>query len=366
VEPVFDKRGGDLLRFDRSTDTGTDPVPTDDVLYIWQHDPDVEIGPPKSSAVEAAIMAATAARSTDSYVDTFFKRGAIKPSVFLMKGNIAPAEREKVRSWWRRLFRGSKSAWGENILNADTFDVKQVGEGLESLENGALTDKLREDIATALGVPHSILFSNAANFAVAEQDFRNLYTLTVAPLAAHMADVMNEQLFSRFNVTLEFNHDQMDIFQEDEEDRTASLINLLNAWASSDPDLTVTGMQMLGMELPAGVEWDEFRAALAGAREAQPPAAAENIPTATGTQPTNEETRALSDGFREIDDGRSLLRADLDKWFRKSLKRFRAGKGAAVNFESDHIDAPSAMLIHEFLSAAESSGDIARVFDVSV
>jgi hypothetical protein len=54
---------------------------------------------------------------------------------------------------------------------------------MESLTNSELTTERRQSIATALGVPHSIVAADAANFATAQQDEINFLNNCIIPKA---------------------------------------------------------------------------------------------------------------------------------------------------------------------------------------
>jgi hypothetical protein len=58
---------------------------------------------------------------------------------------------------------GITKAFRWRVFNADSINVQQVGDGLESLQDSELTKQQRQDVALALGIPETILFSSAAN-----------------------------------------------------------------------------------------------------------------------------------------------------------------------------------------------------------
>jgi phage portal protein BeeE len=53
-------------------------------------------------------------------------------------------------------------------------------------------------------MPYSILFSEASNFATAQQDEWNLWTLALKPEAEMIEDGFNEQLLGPLGLRLEF------------------------------------------------------------------------------------------------------------------------------------------------------------------
>jgi HK97 family phage portal protein len=340
IKPDWDhfRKTGEL-QFIRKLGRGAEPrtLDAEQVVYIWQSDPDVEIGPPESSDLDAAGMAAGVLRSTDKFTTAFYDRGAIKGTIISLKGNVDRAERQKFKSWWSRIFRGLDNAWGEGIINADAVDITPIGEGLESLENKELTNARREDIATGLGVPQSILFSNAANFAVAEEDKRTFYEGTVVPQSNLIQATLNEQLFEPAGFRMEFMHQNLDIFQEDEEDRSGALVNYVNAGMRLE-----TAVAMLGLEIPEGMMLEEEK----------PQPSAEPVPMVGGTLPEPENERALD-----------LWRTDLERWQRKSLKRLKSRGSASCSFDSDHISGAESMMIQTLLDDAQTADDVKAIFE---
>ena len=75
---------------------------------------------------------------------------------------MAESEAKRFENWWNNMISGVRNAFKTKILNAKSIEPVVVGEGLESLQDTGLTQQKREDIATALGVPQTKLFSSGA------------------------------------------------------------------------------------------------------------------------------------------------------------------------------------------------------------
>lgn len=352
VTPIIDKEG--LKGFTRMLGAEVVPLTVDEVLHFWPHDPDVEVGPPLSSAADAALQAAGAAHSVDEFISMFFKRGAIKATVFTAS-NVLPSDQDKIKTWLDRMFSGLRGAFRPKLFNADKITPVVIGEGIESLENQELSKRLREDIATALGIPQSILFSNAANFAVSSQDYKNLFTLTIAPFADVISDTYNAQLLNQYGLSLEFNPESMDIFQEEENDRSGSLVSLLQAVTSAPPKVVTTMMQMLGMELPGEMQWPEFEAILT-VNTPDP----EPVPVPPVTPEPNDSQEAPHEETPQ----KSALYVELDKWERKALRALKAGDRARMlDFESEIIPASIRRVVLNSLGNASTIEEIKATFE---
>src|SRR3990167_2130834 len=137
--------------------------PGEEVIYFWRPSPYVEqyAEPGNESPGRAALMAAGVIANIDTFTAGFFKHGAIKVTLFKSEG-MAESEAKRFENWWNNMISGVRNAFKTKILNAKSIEPVVVGEGLESLQDTGLTQQKREDIATALGVPQTKLFSSGA------------------------------------------------------------------------------------------------------------------------------------------------------------------------------------------------------------
>jgi hypothetical protein len=231
-----------------------------------------------------------------------------------------------------------------------------VGEGLEALKDAGAISRAREDITAGFGISLAMILSNEANYATAIEDRKTLYTNTVLPLGNFIAEVWNEQLFQPMGYKFMFRHEGMEIFQEDENDRAASLNQIVTSLA--DPELFLIAAEILGYDLTneqiASIEGlvakkDERRAAMA---EQLKPKDEPPTPPQPGEQPP--QLQQGQDNQAQAD--------ETAKFKRKSLRSFKAGKGADVEFESDVIDASLLASIHEKLACANTEDEIKAAF----
>lgn len=245
ITPTIGEDG--VQGFIRSINGRREMLQTEQVLYFWYPDDSVEIGEPHDWPALAALCAAGVLYSVSNFAGSFFDKGAIKVTLLTTKGNVVEAERSRLKAWWDRI-RGK--AWAAEIVNADAVEPVIIGEGLESLSNTELTKEQREDVATALGVPHSMLFSNAATYATSVQDKQNFYEDTIIPEANFIAGAFNEQLLEPLGYRIMFDPQELAIFQEDEEQRSTSFMHYVTAGLRP----SIAG-EMLGLALPDGVDY---------------------------------------------------------------------------------------------------------------
>lgn len=355
IRPKINSDTGEI-KFERTVNGRKKTLTPAEIVYLWAFDPFVEIGPALSSPAIAAASAAGVTLSVDDFAAAFFQRGAIKATLLLTEGRVIESEREKLKAWWQRLFqKGSKSAWQTDIVNGDKLTPVQVGEGLESLENRELAEEKRMQIATALGVPHSILFSNAANYATSDQDDQNFAEDTIIPECEFIAEQLNEQVFEPEGYRLEFTPENLPIFQEDEASRGAALAQLTAAL--EDPEKFLIASAILGYEIPPDA------LAMIQALQARKEQEREKIAAQLqGSDPVSAETPDEPVEDEPADPAVAARSVDLDRWRRKAIKAIKAGKSAVVKFESEVINPALTAAIGGALEDAQTPEAVQAVF----
>lgn len=232
VKPKLDKVNG-LEGFTRVFDAmnkkfypleGGEPCP---IIYFFRADPFTEIGPgTNNSPAVAAIAAAQALFHKDRFIADYFERGAIKVTI-LAADTQDQKEAERLKGWWQEVIAGVKNAWTAFVVRAKSIVPTVIGGGLDDLKEDQLTQTMREDIATALGIPQSKLFTQAAKGlgggGVKESDDRQFYTETIIPECWIIQDVLNDQVFIPLGYKIKFEPEQLSIFQEDETNRASSM-----------------------------------------------------------------------------------------------------------------------------------------------
>lgn len=241
---------GEIVWYDHSAANGLQRLAIEDVVYIRN----LGLGEvePAPAPAAAAAQAAQALYNTNAFVRAFFERGAIKATLLTVEGAPSKEEREKLKSWWARMMSGVRNAFATEVISAAVKPIV-IGEGIGELSNTALTREQREDIATALGVPHSLLMSNAANYATAEVDRLTFYDTTVIPACNAMARQLNRQLFAPLGLRFAWRPEAMNIYQEDEERRAGAVA----AYVAAGMPLSIA-VRLLGIDLPEGVEPEDL------------------------------------------------------------------------------------------------------------
>lgn len=242
-----------LVGFIRQLRHGKKLLPVEDIVYFWTPDPFVELGPPTGSPGQAALRAAGALFSIDGFANAFFSRGAIKATLLTVEGSPREGEKKKLEAWWRRFITGAKNAFAAKVISAAVKPVI-LGEGMGELSDTEFTKEKREDIATALGVPQTMLWSTAAaglgGGSVVTSDNLSFYRDTIVPEAEFAASVLNSQLLDGLGYRLDFRPETLDVYQADENERAAAYSSYVMAGMAQS-----VAAQILGIELPAGMDY---------------------------------------------------------------------------------------------------------------
>ena len=161
------------------------------------------------------------------------------------------------------------------------------------------------------------------------------------PDAKFIQSIWNEQLFKPMGLRWVFRPETLDVFQEDEGKRAQALTQYVSAGFRLS-----LAAQILGVELPAGVDYDDLDAM----KEEDKERAIERQREQFGGLPPQQQAQQQAASA-------AAMRADLERWERKCLS-----KGADCSFESDHIPETVMQRIRERLDGAEGEQQIKDIF----
>ena len=348
---------GMVTGYKRREGTQEKQYPTSNFVAVYDPDYLTEIGPGKTSAAGAALLAAGLLYNSTGFATQFFKRGAIKATVLTAEKASQP-EAERLQSWWEDVVQGVKNAWSAIVLRSEAVKATTIGEGLESLQNEVLTKEQRQEIAAAMGVPESRMWSAAANYATREMDELAYFNGTIIPECDLIAEAFNEQAFTKEhhldNIRMEARPDTLDIFQAD----NANQANAYQAYVNAGMKQSVAA-QILGIELPEGMEYED----LDPEDEPQPETQPENEPVtlpepaaAPVTELSPTETTATPQEMRTI----------LKAWKRKAEFALKESGNALCEFETHIIPLFMQEAIKASLSVAQTNEDIAACMEFSL
>jgi hypothetical protein len=305
-----------------------------EIIYLWYPDPFVEIGPPSSWPVKSALNACGVLANVDEFARDYFGRGAIKAMLFSMQG-ASRATADEFENWWNKYLTGIKNAFRTKVLNAETVSPVVIGEGIQELAEVTLSQEKREEIAIANSIPMSILFANAANYATAERDKLNWYEDKVV-----------------IGLRLKFNHETLDIFQEDENERSNALQSLTSSGVPLDMALRILGFELTDEDW-AQLEREKEE------KEQRRQEMMENMQKKPDDEKEDEEARQNAPNLQGNDD----MRTHISLWQKKAGKAIKKGKSASVPFDSEFIPETLHAAISGALESVTDEADLDIVFD---
>lgn len=316
---------GGIINFHYSGQDGSNTYTQDKVAYLKEYNPADDILPgPSSMAV--GIQDSAMLRYVTRFAAKYFEGGAMPVTIVQVETGDT-AEIERVSNWFKNMATGISQAW-KSFGTRAKIDPKTITPPLDTLQMPELTTQARANLALAFGIPQTML-EDAANFATAKEHRLSFYNDTVEPNGEMIVDELNEQLLKPMGIALRIDWQGLDIYQEDEQDRASSLVQLVNAGIPLDMATDILGY-----------DFDEEQKA----RLVPEPA------------PVAQAQPAQADEFE--DEEAAKYAADLLKFQRKALKSI----GKSVSFESDSLPPNVITAIQSELPACDSPDGVRAVF----
>lgn len=357
ITPQFDDEQG-FTGVKRSANGKEYIITTEQGLfYTWLPNRNGETGA-GVSPVMAALAAAGVLHNIDLYAEMYFKNGAVNPTLLSIDGGITDkSDRERLQAWYKRMLSGVRKAFGIELISGK-ITATTIGYALKDLATTELSMSKREDVSTALGVPQTLLFSNAANYATASQDDLHFYDKTIKPFAFRLQNALNKQVYQPLGYFLKFHPERMAIYQELKAREASGVVELYTA------RIVTLNETRERLELPPLEGGDVLAALPVDPMSTQTQQS--NNPQPSGETVINEEPAQATDIPAEAhvhthED--SPAKVHLTKWQTLAVKRHKEGKLAkAYDFESDAIRPSLMASITGALEAAKTSTDIKHIF----
>jgi HK97 family phage portal protein len=347
ITEIYDENGN-LKHYERRINGKKFDILPINIAAFYDTEYTAEIGPGQGSDALAALSAAGVLFNADKFIASYFERGAIKATI-LSADTMNQQESERLQSWWNDVITGIKNAWAAVVIKAKTVTATVIGEGLEALENKELTTERRQDIATAMGVPESKMWSSAANRATSEQDEKNYLLGTIIPECDILAEGFNTQVFTVEHkldgYKLWFDAESLDAFQED-----------IKLQAEAAQRLVAMGYPLLMASDLVGIELSDDQRAELEKLQAEAEAMAEEIAQTEDEPPAQEEQDEPPQASQ------NEMRSVLSAWKRKALHACKRGD-AQPAFETTVLPAKLADYIRTSLTTCTDEAGIKAVFE---
>jgi len=298
------------------------------MVYFRYWNPADDLGPGVAPA-EVALEAAGIMGNLNTWASKFFEAGALPLTVLkVTEGYVTEAEKSRVEKVWDKLLGGVKKAWRTVVMNPG-LEAQVIGAFPKDVTMPALEKSVRRQIAVAFGVPQTLM-TDSANYATAISDRKQFYDETVKPEAGIIEETLNEQLFGKLAspLTFRFDLEALEIFQEEEKDRSEAVFNLVQAGTPLE-----AAFEILGYDIPDHVD-----------------VTATHIP---GMNVVNVPPKTF----------RAMKRGDLLKQWQKKAIRFLKEEGsAAAPFESAHFEEALKRKVMAELEGCKSAEEVKEMF----
>ncbi len=216
---------GNFTHFKRTVGSRQFYIPREFIVHAYASSPFVEQGHAESVG-EAAVMGAQVLIDLGTFTKDQLRSGLIKKTVFVADTDARqPSEQQldRWRKWITRFLLGAKGTQPEVMQGLDT---KEIGASLADLHSREITESEREAIASAFGIPHSLVMSNAANYATARTDLISFYEMTALPDARIITRALNTQCLSDLGLYCRHRPEKMEIYQSAELEKAQAIANL--------------------------------------------------------------------------------------------------------------------------------------------
>jgi Phage portal protein len=355
----------------------------DAMAYIWYPSPFTELGPGPGAA-RVAMEEAGVVRGVNRALSAYFERGMIQPVLIYSDAPLSPDQKSDLKTWFNRMFGGVRRAFSLEIATRK-LEKLDLSSSLKDAYPPGIRDEMCKSIAKTLGIPFSMLFSDAANYATAVQDEKNFYEQSVNPDCELIQEALNDQVFNYFGFELYFAPDELPYMQVNTTTKATGLKNLIDA--GMPIDVALDGM---GYDLD---EEDDARVRLISLMKEGATYDAARVYILAGADPNEiERVTAVLDLFKPVSVKPTTpieqmytapqlpqpaqapvtppatpavppAKADLARWQVKAMKRLKSGKPAACEFESEHISPALSGAISGSLESCETADDVKRAFN---
>lgn len=352
IKVITDPVTGSIKQFNREIDgivVQTYKPDDKNLIKFWRHDHTTELLPSDNTEFQAMSQAAGIIYAADWWTKNYFERGAVRPTVLAVKGMVVNDKKDELQSSWSRFVRslGTRLSELAKVINAETMDVKQIGDGLGDIKDSPVYRQAIENIAMAAGMPLSLLLSNSASYATAQTEYASWFRDSITPWAYWMQEVMNDEIFVPRGYKFEFRPEAAEPSQDEEMHRSQAYHQYVISGM-----LPSVAAQILGIDLPQGMEYEDLD---------------KNV-----IKPDEQPTIAKPQGdaapvLEEEDDDEMPAKAweEMDNWRRKAVRLAKRGKPVTFEFKTEYMDEKHAEIIRKRLQYAATPDEVKSAFDIT-
>jgi hypothetical protein len=364
ITPITDNEKG-LIGFKRTIGTGSKDYPlgkNNPIFWMWRMDHTTELLPAKATEFQAMCAAAGILYYSDHFIEAFFKRGGIRPTMLVLKGMTTKEKVKDIEHSWTQIISGKFRELGKVFQGVEAtggLEAQTIGEGVDTLKDETLTKSKIEDVAMSIGMPLSLLLANSANYATALVEYKEWYENSLAPWCDFMAEEMTDKLFKPLGLRFEFRPEMTDPGQEDEVARASAY----STYVSSGIKPSVAA-QVIGMELPDDIEYEDLDEMQEEKRQ-QAIELAKQSSSDNGKEKPNEQVQGQGQKEKVSKFIPNLDQLhELETWRKFAFRKFKKGESLDFPFEVKKLPDDIAENIRCGLELADSEDAIKRAFEL--
>lgn len=314
------------------------------LLRMWRLDQSTEVLPSQHTEAKAIMSAAGIVYYADFWIQNFFRRGGIKPTLVAMKGLINQDTKEEAESSWSKFMKGIGQFTNRvvRIFNAEAMDIKPFGSGVDDMKDNKIYEQALENIAIGKRMPLSLLKANSANRATALEEKRTWFENYINPLCSWLDYEYNKQLWIprgyRIKTISEFDDET-----EDEQERSDSIMKYMDIIEKSASFEVFMGVaEMMKIEIPERLE-KALMQVFEDREKAKQEAEALNVNTDNPEDDPNDEEQpeeAVPAKWMPDIDQMNELRV----WCEVATRRLKKGESVVFDYLPHHGGLPDAIV----------------------
>jgi HK97 family phage portal protein len=321
----------------------------DDFLYFKEFNPLDDLGA-GISATQVALGDGQILAGSTKFLAEFFGNDALPVTMVVLPSGTKETERERVETWFKRKLGALRGAVQRVLGVSADIKIEKLTSELKTFDFDKVDAHAVQGISDAFDIPQSLLRSTSgANKAISDNERRSFIEDTIIPRTKFYESIINPFL-EEFGQRIEFVPEELTEMQEDETARAASLNQMVTAGVP-----VVAALDILGYDI------SDSSMRIIRKSERRKISQAERIANQPAVDPSNPDDLDEQDKNGQ-DENNPTIKAELDKWFRKAMKKMKSGKSADVEFESDIIPEDKMELIEDALKTVKNEDELKAVF----
>jgi phage portal protein BeeE len=218
IQPMYESATGELIYFQRTTNSGAMRVELDDMLWFWLYSHQHE-NCPGTSPLQVCLKEAATLHNLSEFARSYFANGALMPTLFFfgdgssgMPSKTTEKELDRFLDYIKRIISGIGRAWKFAAVRGNVT-AQQIGTLPRDVAAEELTNIARQDVAVAFGIPESLLLSTASTYAAASADMFHIYDLVIIPEAENLILPALQPWLDMIGLTLKWQPELLESYQ---------------------------------------------------------------------------------------------------------------------------------------------------------